>query len=497
MPLRPGGVELRRHELPQPRDEVFAVVAAHRLVADALDDLLDARFERGAALRRVERGRLGLARPQHVGEPARTAEHLGNRLAPARLVEIVGILPLGQQREAHALAGHEAGQRHVDRPIGGALSGLVAVEAKDRLLVHLPEETELLLGERGAERRDRGGVARRHHRDDVDIAFDHDQLRAVVRRLPGRRAVVEVVTLVKERRLRRVEVLRRRVLIERAAAERDDAAAEIGDREHHAVAEAVVRHRDVIAVDQEPRLDHVFDRHALLAEMLLQRVTLVRRVAHAELELRRAVEPPVGEIAARLGAQRARRASPRRTSPQSPSRHAATCASPRAQPLPWSISAAPRRPWRRAARRPRGTRRPRSPSRNRRCCRSCCDEKSNHAAFWSLTKNEAVFSLLKGDRPFHSRPAFFNATRRPTTSETGSRAFSSSRNCGVKRMVGTPGSGGFSGLAPNRYTIIGRQIGRLSGPPTPARNRDGITRIFRVIHRPRPQPILDRGHRAA
>ena len=37
--------------------------------------------------------------------------------------------------------------------------------------------------------------------------------------------------------------------------------------------------------------------------MLLQRVTLIRRVAHAELELRRAVEPPVGEIAARLGAQ--------------------------------------------------------------------------------------------------------------------------------------------------------------------------------------------------
>ena len=62
------------------------------------------------------------------------------------------------------------------------------------------------------------------------------------------------------------------------------------------------------------------------------------------------------------------------------------------------------------------------------------EEKSNHAIFWSLTKNEGVFSLLKGESPLHSRPAFFNFTRRPTTSETGSRARSSSRNWGEKRM---------------------------------------------------------------
>src|SRR6266702_4745696 len=62
------------------------------------------------------------------------------------------------------------------------------------------------------------------------------------------------------------------------------------------------------------------------------------------------------------------------------------------------------------------------------------EEKSNHAIFWSLTKNDGVFSLLNGERPFHSRPAFLSRTRRPTTSETGSRARSSSRNWGGKRM---------------------------------------------------------------
>ena len=62
------------------------------------------------------------------------------------------------------------------------------------------------------------------------------------------------------------------------------------------------------------------------------------------------------------------------------------------------------------------------------------EEKSNQACFWSLTKNDGVFSLLNGDRPLNSRPERCSFTRRPTTSETGRRAFSSSRNWGVKRM---------------------------------------------------------------
>src|SRR4051812_78754 len=62
------------------------------------------------------------------------------------------------------------------------------------------------------------------------------------------------------------------------------------------------------------------------------------------------------------------------------------------------------------------------------------DEKSNHACFSSLTKKDGVFSCWNGDSPLNSRPAFFSFTRRPTTSEAGSRARSSSRNWGVKRM---------------------------------------------------------------
>ena len=96
------------------------------------------------------------------------------------------------------------------------------------------------------------GKARADHGDDVDIAFDHHQLGAVMGGLPRGREVVEIVALVKQRGFRRVQVFRRHVFFQRAAAERDHPAAQIGDRKHHAVAKAVIGHRDVFARNQKP-----------------------------------------------------------------------------------------------------------------------------------------------------------------------------------------------------------------------------------------------------
>src|SRR6185436_14077935 len=67
-----------------------------------------------------------------------------------------------------------------DRAKRGALAGLVAVEAQDRLVGHLPDEAQLLLGQRGAERGDRRQVAGVDHRDDVDIALHDDQSSALM-----------------------------------------------------------------------------------------------------------------------------------------------------------------------------------------------------------------------------------------------------------------------------------------------------------------------------
>ena len=220
---------------------------------------------------------LGLARPQHRRQRLGRGDDVGDRLAPGRAHQIVGVLALRQQREFQALAGLQPRQRQIDGAIGGAHAGAVAVEAEHRLVRHLPDEAELVLGQRRAERRHRRGKAGADHGDDVDITLDHDDGRAVMRRLARGEDVVERAALVEERRLRRVEILGRNVLLQRAAAEGDDAAAQIGDREDHAVAETVVRHRNVVAGDQQAGLDHVGHRHAVAAQMLLQRVALGRR----------------------------------------------------------------------------------------------------------------------------------------------------------------------------------------------------------------------------
>ena len=76
----------------------------------------------------------------------------------------------------------------------------------------------------------------------------------------------------------------------------------IGDGKDHALAEAVVGERDVLARNEQARLDHVLRRHAFLAEMLLEREALGGGVAEPELERRRRIDAAVGEIAARAGA---------------------------------------------------------------------------------------------------------------------------------------------------------------------------------------------------
>src|SRR5262249_54423854 len=65
---------------------------------------------------------------------------------------------------------------------------------------------------------------------------------------------------------------------------------------------AIVGDRDVLARNEKAGRHHVVDRDALIAEMLLEREALGRRIAEPEFHLRGWIEPAVGEIAARLGA---------------------------------------------------------------------------------------------------------------------------------------------------------------------------------------------------
>ena len=62
--------------------------------------------------------------------------------------------------------------------------------------------------------------------------------------------IVERRALVEERRFRGVEILGLRLPLERAAAEGDDPAAQVGNRKHDAIAEAIVGDGNVVTGNQ-------------------------------------------------------------------------------------------------------------------------------------------------------------------------------------------------------------------------------------------------------
>ena len=137
-----------------PRLQILAIVFAHRWIVDQVCDLGDAPVESRAALRRIEAAGFRLAQPQHLGERPRAADTSLDGVAPPERTRSSGSCPSGSTRIAR-LARLEARQRHVDRSVSGTPAGIVAVEAQHRLVGHFPDQRELLLGERRAERRNR------------------------------------------------------------------------------------------------------------------------------------------------------------------------------------------------------------------------------------------------------------------------------------------------------------------------------------------------------
>ena len=188
--------------------------------------------------------------------------------------------------------------------MGRAQARLVAVEADDRLVGQLPEQGQLGLGDRRAERRHGVGEAGLGERDHVHVALGDDHRAALADRCPGERQAVQQLALVEQRRVGGVQILGPR-LAERAAAEADDPAAPVVDREHHPVAEAVEARAAVLGLDQEARLDRAGLAVALGLERALERGAVGRRIAEPEAEDGRAVEPAFGQIGRGLGALRA------------------------------------------------------------------------------------------------------------------------------------------------------------------------------------------------
>ena len=223
-----------------------------------------------------------------------------DRLAPAGFHDIVGVLPRGERDEAQRALGAEVGEGALGGADRGLLPGIVAVEAQDRRGLEPPHPLELRLGQRGAVGRDRLGDPGAVERDDVHIAFDHDQPVGLARRGPGAVDIVERAPLVEQDRLGRIEIFGLAVA-EDAPAKGDDAPALVADREHQPAAEAVVGLLiGLLGADQHAGVDELV--LALRGERGLQPVAAVGREAEPEAGDGGGVDAALGEVAARLGA---------------------------------------------------------------------------------------------------------------------------------------------------------------------------------------------------
>ena len=132
-----------------------------------------------------------------------------NASGPSALTRSSGSLPSGSSAKRSVRPGLDQRQRHVGGAPRRLQPGLVAVEAQHRLAGHAPQQFQLVLGQRGAERRHGVLEAGLRQRDHVHVAFDGDHRAVLPLRLSGAREIVEHIALVEELGLGRVHVFGR------------------------------------------------------------------------------------------------------------------------------------------------------------------------------------------------------------------------------------------------------------------------------------------------
>src|SRR5262249_45214409 len=153
--------------------------------------------------------------------------------------EGVRVLTLRKKEEANLAPLTRLGQRLLQRAPRGGAAGAVPVEGERHGGHEAEYAAEMLGGGGSTERGHRVVDAGLMQADRVHVALDHHESLETAARTARLVQAVELASLVEERRLGRVEVLRL-AGVDDTSTKGDDAAARIANRKHHAVAEAVV-----------------------------------------------------------------------------------------------------------------------------------------------------------------------------------------------------------------------------------------------------------------
>ena len=206
-----------------------------------------------------------------------------------------------RRQEQEAKAPRVAGPRQCggERPLRRAPPGRIAVEGEHHVVGEAQELAHVLRRAGGAQRRHRVAEAQLRQRHHVHVAFHHQRAAGLADGAARLVQAVELLALVEQRRLRRVQVFGL-AAVQHPAAKADHLALDVADREHDAVAEAVVAARLVaVPLDDQPALHQ--PRVLVVAEHGRQEAPLRRRVAQTV-----GLGDPAGQAAALQVVDRAR-----------------------------------------------------------------------------------------------------------------------------------------------------------------------------------------------
>ena len=168
------------------------------------------------------------------------ADEVFKRLFAAFLDELVGVVVVGQSHKAQGFSRFQQRQNPVRRAVCRANARAVAVETANRFGRVFPQLFDLPFGQRRAARCDRARNANAVKRDDVHIAFDHQNFLHFSRLFRCQVRGVKGVAFGKQSGFGRIQILRFAVA-QNAPAESDDASAFVANRVDDAIVEIVVR----------------------------------------------------------------------------------------------------------------------------------------------------------------------------------------------------------------------------------------------------------------
>ncbi len=272
-----GAAKRVKNLFPEIAPEMFAHGAVLNLASMFVEPLLQPSPRFG----RVEIPRGFFINPQNLGNVPSRHQQVSHGIGALAANQAVRVLAVGQKGDTQRISRFQYRQDTFDDPPGGPDPRFVAVQANDRFGRERPQEQNLLLGQRGAERGDDIPDPRLMHLDRVHVALDHRDRALGTHRGDRVGQAVKGSALVKKRRFGGVEILGLAVA-ENPPAEGDDLAPAVLNRKHDPAAEAIVR-ISFIGFDQQPGFDQAVLAKVVAHQRGLERVAPVGRVAETEL----------------------------------------------------------------------------------------------------------------------------------------------------------------------------------------------------------------------